>query len=474
MRSLFIAIAISLISIGCGRSSSPAWEADGFRPILVNGVPAKAMWGHWRTRGYGYRVTIDRDGLQLLCETKSFVYSLPKEFGEALLVGWFRIEPATGHLLVTEDPRMGWRVLERSEPPRNPRSLDESWTPIERMQVFQETMQEHYAFFDRWQVDWDERSEEYATQVSLATTDAQLFELQAKMLAGLNDAHLTFSAIVDGEERSAPLRKGPTKEGLREQFARQDQYEDLNSYFNAWFQAYLRAVDERVLNRAGKKAVTNRLRWGWLDGEVGYVQLTHLNGYGAPTVQAAYDLLDQALETVVHDLKNAKAMIVDLSFNQGGMELPGLALAGRFADQQRLAFTKQAVVPGDQEREAYVVPSSRSRYLGPVYVICSDLTVSSGESTVLYLKCLPNVTLVGQPTRGALSDMLEKPLPGNVSLTLSNEVYTAPNGECYERTGVPVAHELVVFDPDDPWRGHPECVEQTRRLALSDLAVVID
>lgn len=50
---------------------------------------------------------------------------------------------------------------------------------------------------------------------------------------------------------------------------------------------------------------------------------------------------------------------------------------------------------------------------------------------------LPNVTRIGTPTYGVLSDMLEKHLPNGWSFSLSNEVYLAVDGKLYEGLGIP-------------------------------------
>jgi len=50
---------------------------------------------------------------------------------------------------------------------------------------------------------------------------------------------------------------------------------------------------------------------------------------------------------------------------------------------------------------------------------------------------LPGVTLVGEATRGAMSDMLYKRLPNGWVYTLSNQEYRARDGLCYEASGYP-------------------------------------
>jgi C-terminal processing protease CtpA/Prc len=63
--------------------------------------------------------------------------------------------------------------------------------------------------------------------------------------------------------------------------------------------------------------------------------------------------------------------------------------------------------------------------------------VSAAEIFSLAMMALPNVTRVGTPTYGILSDSLEKQLPNGWSLGLSNEVYVAADGNLYEGRGIP-------------------------------------
>ena len=51
---------------------------------------------------------------------------------------------------------------------------------------------------------------------------------------------------------------------------------------------------------------------------------------------------------------------------------------------------------------------------------------------------LPQVTIVGEPTNGIFSHMLEKKLPNGWKYTLSFQVYYSADMTCYEGKGIPV------------------------------------
>ena len=113
-------------------------------------------------------------------------------------------------------------------------------------------------------------------------------------------------------------------------------------------------------------------------------------------------MLDAALDEAVAAFKGARAVIVDVSYNLGGYDGVAQQAAARFADARRLAYTKVAQgAQGVEPQPFHVEPSRRASYLGPVYLLTSDVTVSAGEIFTLYMRALPNVIHVGGTTRGA-------------------------------------------------------------------------
>jgi carboxyl-terminal processing protease len=74
------------------------------------------------------------------------------------------------------------------------------------------------------------------------------------------------------------------------------------------------------------------------------------------------------------------------------------------------------------------------------------------------MRALPNVVHVGDTTRGAFSDLIEKPLPNGWSLALPAEIYRDPAGRSYEVQGLPPHVKREIFPPDDLSGGHARCV----------------
>jgi C-terminal processing protease CtpA/Prc len=82
-------------------------------------------------------------------------------------------------------------------------------------------------------------------------------------------------------------------------------------------------------------------------------------------------------------------------------------------------------------------PGSATALEIPAVVLTSSYTVSAAEIGLLALKELPNVTIIGENTAGALSDMMERQLPNGWEFSLPHQVYEAVDGTHFEGPGIP-------------------------------------
>jgi C-terminal processing protease CtpA/Prc len=113
--------------------------------------------------------------------------------------------------------------------------------------------------------------------------------------------------------------------------------------------------------------------------------------------------------------------------------------------------------------DVYLSPRGR-QYLGPVLLLTSASTVSGGEVFALAMRSLPQVTLLGEPTQGAFSDVLEKRLTNGYAVGLANEYYLDPEGRSFETLGVPVDVEVVQFDAQQRRAGIDPSIEAAVEL----------
>ena len=156
--------------------------------------------------------------------------------------------------------------------------------------------------------------------------------------------------------------------------------------------------------------------------------------------------LGEVLDDALALFKRTRAVIVDVSINDGGQDRLARQIAARFTEKRTLAYSKYAGDDlGARPQAIHVVPSDQPRYTGPVYLLTSNVTVSAAEIFTVAMRALPNVTHVGQTTRGSLSDVLMKRLPNGWTVTLSNEVYLDVTGKAWEGLGIPPHTPIQVF-----------------------------
>ncbi len=426
---------------------------------MVGGRPAPAVHGLWRSRGYGYVVRIASDGLKLFHVAGDFCYAdtRSERDPDGMFVHFRFLRPDM--VAFSGVPGQTQYVFGRI--PALPQACTDRtpWSPPRVAALVAATFGDLYPSFAERGIDWQARSAAAVRSLNDKSSDATLFKTIEAMLAGVEDPHVELSAKVSGAERNLEPGEGVTLGRLR---AAANGEGARAAAERKWRDAYERGVLEAVLQGKGHQTANGRLFWGRV-ADIGYLNLRSVAGF---TEQGSDDrsVLDAVLDQAMTAFRGARAAIVDISNNRGGYDGLAQHIAGRFANERKLAYTKIAFgAQGVEPQPFHVEPSKRVRYIGPVYLLTSDVTVSAGEILAMYLRALPNVVHVGGTTRGAFSDMIEKPLPNGWKLTLSAEVYRDPQGRSYEARGLPPQREFEVFPEGELTGGHAR-----RVLALMD------
>lgn len=299
--------------------------------------------------------------------------------------------------------------------------------PLLNFWVLWHAFKENYAFFEREQVDWNRVATQFRQGLSVSTTEQELMQRFLKMLTLLNDGHVM---ITDDPARKQWIRTREPDELLR-RFIAETGITDQTESRAEFARIADRYVMEEVLKGKAQQAADNAFIWGWLGEGIGYLDVT--------TMMPRMNQVDEAMVRVLNDLGRARVLVVDARFNRGGKDSVALRIAGHLSAQRHLAFTKKAVSSdGHTEPEPiYVEPVGSTPFRGPILFLQSEKTASAGEIFALAMKVMPNVTLLGTHTHGALSDALEKRLPNGWAVRLSNEIYLAEDGEIYEGRGIP-------------------------------------
>ena len=446
--------------------SLPA-AAGELTSVLSGGEIAPALHGVWASRGYGWIIEVPAEGRLRLYDHNAHGCT-GEEVPREELASFARLFSRDGEVLRVVDRAENATVYTMDRIAAVPSVCGEarSTDPPSVLRHFSSLMAEHYAFFDVHEVDWSARSRQAAARVSAETGESELFGLMEEMLDGIRDGHLRLGGEVDGEERR--VRPGRAAVGflLDDAFDAQRRYKDKGKFQRAWYQQQRKQVRKKLLGKSYRSAADGQAVWGHI-GEVGYLGVFGMGGFGGEES----DSIDEELAAVhavigraVSELRDTKAMIVDVTLNGGGMDIVSLAIAGHFTKKQSLAFSKYAKdASGAEPQPFHVLPADSGRYLKPVTLLTSNFTVSAAEIFTMAMRSLPQVTHRGEATRGALSDVLEKELLNGWILTLSNEVYLDAEDVLWEGLGIPPTEEAPVFDGRNIETSRAEAIRSAAR-----------
>lgn len=423
------------------------------------------LQGVWRSHAYGTLLEIGPAGYRLYEETSVsclFVFEGTLEDLAAFFVD-VEVSPrgrAFSARRAAGVTRVGFRRLQAM--PRN--CLEPDWEqmqdPLHNFDVLWHTFAERYALFDLRGVDWQASYERYRPRVQAGMGARRLFAIFVDMLRPLRDGHVELRASCGRFNAGDPL---PLQRLVAELEGETDGLEVVDVI--AGLRERVRAmIRERYLRSALRRSGNGLLEWGRIDEATGYLAIRAMAGQCGKVGHPHDDqkAVASAMERVMRDLGHLPSMVIDLRGNGGGYDGVALRLAGYFADRKRLAFSK-AASKGERyggKQAVYIEPRGKERYAGRIFLFTSALTASAAEIFVLALLNHPRITRIGEATQGMLSDAMERHLPNGWSMTLSNEVYRAVDGELYEDRGVPPHVELPFLDrrgidPDrDPMLDH--------------------
>ena len=294
--------------------------------------------------------------------------------------------------------------------------------------VLVEQMNRYYSYFDHKKIDWDALVAKYRPKATAAVKDQPKFEkVLIEMLAELKDGHVWLM-----------------RDGKR---------------IPAWSKTNVsRNVDFRV--------VKTMLRDIKSFGQIGFIARTkdHNLGYICLTsLDTSIDKLKPMLQAI-GGLYETDGMIVDLRANGGGSEDLGRVLAGVFC-QKPVTYAINRFRKNNNHDEFVEYPRSpltpiRGKiYDRPVVALIGAGAVSSAEGTALMFQALPNVSLVGQPTRGSSGNPAGGKLPNGTEVFFSRWVACNAKGQPIEDRGV--QPDIVVKHRED---------DPTLKRAIKELA----
>lgn len=292
---------------------------------------------------------------------------------------------------------------------------------------------EHYCFFDYKQqeygLDWYAVYNKYAPQFDDQMTEEQTFEVLTNMLGELKDGHVNLYAPFDvGRDWS-------------------------------WKEDYPTHFSENVLKLyLGKDyKIAVGMKYRILNDNVAYLRCaTFVNDFGAGN-----------LDRILLYFAPCNGLIIDLRENGGGMVTSAEALAARFTNEEVLVgYMQHKTGPGHNDfsprRRQILKPSKGLRWQKRVVVLTNRGVYSAANEFVKYMKCLPQVTIVGDRTGGGAGLPFSSELPNGWIVRFSACPMYDRDGKDTE-FGIAPTHQVGMKSADLA-RGRDTLIEYARKL----------
>lgn len=309
-------------------------------------------------------------------------------------------------------------------------------TPQGNFEALWKIIDEHYCFFDYKQqeigLDWDDIYNKYKVRAQDGITDDQLFEVLSDMLAELQDGHVNLSRSADYSRYWS-------------------WHEDYPSNFSDTLSRRYLGTDYKIA--AG-------IKYKILDDNIGYVYYESFNdGVG-----------EGNLDEVINHMMLCNGLIIDIRNNGGGDLTYAERLAARFFDEATVVgYMQHKTGKGHNDfsdmEEQRIEPSSNLRWHKRVCVLTNRSVFSAANEFVKYMKCAPNVSIVGDKTGGGAGLPFNSQLPNGWNVRFS----ACP---MYDRDKQSTEHGIepdysVSLTTEDFLKGEDTIIEYARRI-LSD------
>ena len=415
---------------------------------------SNSLDGYWRSDGYGYVMHLDGEKVRFFHATRDVCIE-PKD-DELVLEDIFDVYRwgEAGELLfstTTEPYEFRFHEIPSLPAPCGAPPDKGIAATVDAIISF---FSAHYMFFEERGIEWPRFEQQLSDAAVSADDEEALYDQLTAVLAKTKDAHVELTASVNGMEHRFDADPGLRRRLISLRAVRDESTERAERRkFDHEF--WVDGIGANILGGRGHSAANDRIRYGVIDGSIGYIAIKSMGGFvsqdsaDGDDEQAVLDaVMDRAIS--LFDQENARAVILDISINSGGYDYIARQIASRFIEAPVFAYDKFALDADDRTPQAQIIkPAGRSQYIGPVYLLTSSETVSAGELLTIIMRARPDTVHVGGRTRGALSTKLAKLLPNGWTLTLSNEVYRDHLGQLWEAAGIPPHVAIDIFPPRD-------------------------
>ena len=296
-------------------------------------------------------------------------------------------------------------------------------------QALWKILDEHYCFFSEKNIDWNAIREKYSRQVNEGMNYQQLFEVLTNMIGELRDGHVNLYTSFDmGRNWS-------------------------------WFEDYPINFSDTLYNKyMGKDyKIAAGLRYKTLDDNIGYIYYGSFNdSFG-----------EGNLDEVLMELAPTRALILDIRKNAGGLLTNAEKLAARFTNKEVLVgYMRHKTGRGHNDfsslKEQHIKPSKGVRWQKQVLLLTNRSVFSAANEFVKYMKCFPQVTIIGDQTGGGAGLPFSSELPNGWGVRFSACPMYDVNKQCTEQ-GIAPDH-FVSLTQEDFLKGKDSIIEYARNL----------
>ena len=249
---------------------------------------------------------------------------------------------------------------------------------------------ERYCFFDQAEkefgLDWNAVYDRYKPIADTCRDEIILFELLGDMLGELRDGHVNLSSMHG------------------------------TSYYWDWqLQEPMNFSDSIQRNYLGTDFwLTNGIKYNILPDSIGYVYVESFSG-GFNT---------NNLTLMLYNMRECKAIILDIRNNGGGMITSAEKLASIFINEEiHYGYMQHKTGKGHYDlsdpEPLYLEPSQGARWLRPVVVLTNRSVYSAANHFVMIMRQLPHVAIMGDKTGGGSGMPLNSTLPNGWRVRLS-------------------------------------------------------
>jgi hypothetical protein len=277
----------------------------------------------------------------------------------------------------------------------DPRTVfDSFWYELDR----------NYSFFDKTNLNWDSVYTSNHSKITSNTSDEELYQMFSGILDLLGDAHSNIYT---------PYGIGGNTD-----------------YFDKY------PVNQMNLNESNVETlqVFNKVyEYGKLKAaNLGYIRIKTFEGTPENF---------EGIDTIISQLQATKALIIDIRSNRGGYISNSEIVASRLVNESKTAFRYRtrngsAHTGFSLWTNAVISPRGEIQYTNPVAILTNRQTFSAAEWFVLFVKVMPNVTIIGDTTGGGSAKTILRELSNGWTLRTSNTQTLMSNGCDFQFTGL--------------------------------------